>query len=316
MSEKKLKLIGNGLCFLLQSIRHFKQNTKKDYDLEKELKYSILHLYSGISLILKEKLRQEHWSLLFSDVNKTNKKKLESGDFRSVRFINCQNRLSEISSIKLTAKQKTTLDSLRKKRNKIEHFFEKAILDSFKSTLIHNLDFAIYFIEKHLSSKLSDDEKKDIEKIKKECFEIKEFVRQKRKSIEPNLKNQKVILYCSECDNETIVVNEDNMKVHCLFCHRIISENEYSSFYYDFQGVYKPKHLMLVDNMICPECEDENSFVETTDRKNYFCLHCHYSAIKDLFCKCEGCGTIYQENNQDDGSFSQCPSCWERVFSQ
>ena len=316
MNEKKLRLIGNGLCFLRQSIRHFKQSSKEDYNSEKELKYSILHLLSGISLILKEKLRQEHWSLLFSDVNEANKKDLESGDFRGVTFINCQNRLSNISSVKLTNKQQKMLNSLRKKRNKIEHFFEQETLDAFKSTLIHNLDFAIYFIENNLNLNLSGNEKRDMEKIKKECFKIKEFVKQKRKLIWPSLENQKVVLYCSECDNESIVVDKGNMEVHCLFCHRVISKNEYENFYYDSQRVHKPKHLILVDNMICPGCDSENHFVETTDKKNYFCLYCHYTAIKDSFCKCAGCGIIYQENSQEDGSYNQCPSCWKRFFSQ
>ena len=72
MEERKLRLLTNGLCFLLQSIEHFKCSENK-YDTEKELKYSTLHLFSGIFLILKEKLKREHWSLLFSDVNKVTK---------------------------------------------------------------------------------------------------------------------------------------------------------------------------------------------------------------------------------------------------
>ena len=98
---KKLRLLENGLCFLLQSIKHFKysENSKSDTETERELKYSTVHLFSGIFLILKEKLGREHWSLLFADVNQANKKKLESGDFRGVNFIDCQNRLSKIVSL-------------------------------------------------------------------------------------------------------------------------------------------------------------------------------------------------------------------------
>ena len=116
MSKKQLKLLENGLCFIIQSIKNFKQSEKDIRNSEKELKYSCICLFSGIFLILKEKLSQEHWSLLFSDVNKANKKDLKTGNFHSVNFSDCRKRLSEIVSIEFTEKESKMLDSLREKR--------------------------------------------------------------------------------------------------------------------------------------------------------------------------------------------------------
>ena len=119
MKKGNLRLLTNGLCFILQAIEHFKcsENNKCDTEREKGLKYSTLHLFSGIFLILKEKLKREHWSLLFADVNKADEQSLKSGDFYSVNFMDCLNRLSKIVSVNFTKKHKQTLSLLRERRN-------------------------------------------------------------------------------------------------------------------------------------------------------------------------------------------------------
>ena len=133
------------------------------------------------------------------------------------------------------------------------------------------------------------------------------------REIKPKLDEQKAVLNCYECNNMSVVPNEDNMKMECLFCYRTISEDEYEKLYHDMLGLYRLKDLLFAENMICPECEAENCFIETKDKKNYFCLYCHYIAKQDSFSSCPGCGVIYQDNMDD--SF-QCPSCWERLFQQ
>ena len=311
---KKQRLLENGLCFLLQSIEQLKCSKNNKSNNERELKYSVLHLFSGIFLILKEKLRREHWSLLFADVNKANEQSLKSGDFCGVSFVDCQNRLSKIVSVSFTNKHKQTLNLLRKKRNKIEHFFEPESLVSFKSILAHGLDFSIEFIAKHLSSNLEDNEKQNIEKIREECFNLRKFVEEKMKEIKPKLGKQEVVLNCYECNNMSIVPNKDTEKMECLFCYRVIPEYEYEDLYHNMLGIYG-KELLSVSNIICPECDNENCFVETKDKKNYFCLSCHYIAKKDLFSSCNSCGVIYYGSMEGEDSF-QCSSCWQRLFQQ
>ena len=312
MKSRKLQLLENGLCFILQSINHFEQSEKEEFNSEKELKYSTLHLFSGIFLILKEKLRQEHWSLLFSNVNEANEQSLKSGDFQGVNFKSCQNRLLKIASINFTKTEDDILNSLRKKRNKIEHFFEKESLISFKSTLAHGLYFTLIFINKYLDSNLSNNEKRNIEEIKEKCFGLREFVKQRMQVIKPELDKQEVVLYCYECGNTAIVPNEDEMRMECLFCNRVVSENEYEDFYYDSQGVTRTKDFLSINNMLCLECENENYFVKTKDKKEYFCLHCHYKAEVESFSECGYCGTLYED---DLGGFPACHFCSKNIFS-
>ena len=235
------------------------------------------------------------------------KKKLKSGDFVGVNFEDCLERLSKIVSVKFTKTHKDTLDLLRRKRNKIEHFFEPEPLTSFKSVLAHGLDFSIEFIEKYLNSNLENNEEQMIDSIKTECFKLNTFVKEKINKIKPKLDKQKVVLNCYECNNMSVVVKKDKEKMECLFCYRTIPENEYENLYHNMLGIYRPKELLLVGNMICPECENINYFVETKDEKSYFCLFCHYTAKKDLFSLCSRCNITYYDKN---GESFQCSSCW------
>lgn len=57
MEEITLDLLDNGIDYILEAVRPLFLNRLESQHL---LKYSILHLYSGIELLLKEKLRQEH----------------------------------------------------------------------------------------------------------------------------------------------------------------------------------------------------------------------------------------------------------------
>ena len=53
-------LLENGLDFISSALKHLKNQPTK-----RELKYAVLHLSAGIELILKERLKREHWSLVF-----------------------------------------------------------------------------------------------------------------------------------------------------------------------------------------------------------------------------------------------------------
>jgi len=67
-------LLGNGLDFIWSALEHLSGNPGK-----RELKYAVLHLCSGIELVLKERLQREHWSLIFEKLDSANQKDYEAG---------------------------------------------------------------------------------------------------------------------------------------------------------------------------------------------------------------------------------------------
>jgi len=92
----------NGLDFILRALGYLADDptTKQD------LKYAVLHSHSGVELILKERLRREHWSLVFEKPEEASKEKYESGKFISVQWKTCLNRLHEICEVEIDEAQR------------------------------------------------------------------------------------------------------------------------------------------------------------------------------------------------------------------
>src|SRR3972149_5621966 len=115
--EIKFDLLENAFDFILSALEYISTDKKKA-----NLKYAILHMCAGAEIILKEPLRVEHWSLLFEDINKANMQAYKSGDFESVRFKTCLQRLKGVCKISLSNEDEHYIGGLRKKRNCLEHF--------------------------------------------------------------------------------------------------------------------------------------------------------------------------------------------------
>jgi hypothetical protein len=60
--------IRNGLDFIHSALEHLQQAEGS-----RELKYATLHLWSGIEILLKVRLQQEHWSLIFAEPKNASK---------------------------------------------------------------------------------------------------------------------------------------------------------------------------------------------------------------------------------------------------
>ncbi|MEC3267988.1 hypothetical protein P9133_26775 [Bacillus thuringiensis] len=127
MSDKlNLELVDNALDFILKSLDSIDTTESKD------LKYTALHIFPGVLLILKERLRIIDWKLLFQNESKADKNKFKTGDFQSVSFDTLLERLEE-NSITIDDEFKNELKWLRNERNKIEHFTVNVSVDALKS---------------------------------------------------------------------------------------------------------------------------------------------------------------------------------------
>ena len=95
-------LLQNGLDYILSAL----ENLRGESPTERQLKYAVIHLSAGVDLILKERLRLEHGSLIFADSDKATKERFESGNFVSVGFPQLVNRLSSICGVEFDDKDK------------------------------------------------------------------------------------------------------------------------------------------------------------------------------------------------------------------
>ena len=92
----QLSMLENGLDFILSGLKYIGNPTSKF-----DLKYAVLHLSSGIELVLKDRLRREDWTQIFVKPEQATEEKLKSGNFKSVNLYQCLERLEKHTAVNL-----------------------------------------------------------------------------------------------------------------------------------------------------------------------------------------------------------------------
>lgn len=162
--EVKFDLLENGLDFIIEAIETIKAD--KDH---RKLKYSVIHLSSGVELIFKDVLRNKDWRLLFQEKSEATVARLQSGDFESVRYNKLIARLESECKIKFSGEDKKNLEELRIRRNKIEHFRLHEKVSVVKSISSKVLNIIITFIDQNIDlTEVSSLSKKYIRNLPRE----------------------------------------------------------------------------------------------------------------------------------------------------
>jgi hypothetical protein len=142
----KLSLLSNGIDFIQSGIEHF---FLEDYPDPRSHKYAILHLFAGVLLLLKERLRQEHWSLIFKDLARAGE-----SDAKTVDFDEALQRLKSCSKLQIGDRDAKLLRKAQLLRNRLEHYeFELNLQES--QDLIGRLsEFTYLFLRDNLATDL------------------------------------------------------------------------------------------------------------------------------------------------------------------
>jgi len=246
-----ITLVENALDFILSAVEWAKGDDLRS------LKYAILHLSDGVELILKEKLRRDHWSLLFADVDKANENALKTGDFKSVDFDDCVGRLQSISGLNLKS-HIDLLRLLRRHRNRLQHFEYNGSKDEVIAILVKTWGFVLDFLHDHLSDVVSN-EGEIIERIRTLMVENQNFVRERSAQVlvaVEELKNSPdAVLECPRCFEPALLV-AGGENPQCIFCRYSASPEEaVEDWCAEFFGVQDPKERYTdPDIFTCPEC--------------------------------------------------------------
>ncbi len=312
MEDRKLKkdikfgLLENGFDFILSSLMYVaKPRTKSD------LKYAILHLCAGMELILKERLRREHWSLLFEDINKANIRDFETGSFRSVSFGTCIDRLKGICNISVSLdNKKPLLFNFREKRNRLEHFGIVSSKEALTGSTAQVLSILLDFINGELlPNDFSKIERELLNQLRSKLSEFQNFVKRRLEQIDPDIKKAEKELYkvqCPTCYQETFILGNDNP--YCLFC-TYSTKPEFAAEEWD-GGTYLPD--------VCPECGRE-TLVDIgpsgsqSKQDQYICFACGQAWKESSMNECMTCGNLYLVEEDDCGI---CPNCIEYQMSK
>lgn len=109
-------MLENGLDFILDAANLLKnaEDASDAEEKEKALKYSMLHLSSGIELMMKFRLYIDNWTYIFADMNKADKHKLNSGDLITVDYERCIERLYSLCNVKISDNNKRYFSKTRR----------------------------------------------------------------------------------------------------------------------------------------------------------------------------------------------------------
>jgi hypothetical protein len=305
----EFNLLENAFDYILDAVLQLQGKRPS----KKRIKYGIVHLWSGIELLLKRRLMDEHWSLIFRDINKADKRALESGEFISVYFDDAVARLKKICSVDLSNYQ-DTLNKIREDRNKLEHFQISLTKPVVISNLVHAWSFILDFAVSHLN--LNDDPiaSELFEKIKFKMIEHEAFIDKRKKTVAPEIQRLKseeypyTIIDCPICFQESLILKGETC--NCLFCITDLDwESAMEKWVILKEGYYRYYDKdRLVDPLIieCPECEFEALYrFEGGDAQPpdpaAICFHCGES-----FPFCHWCDFEHSDLEDKDSLCKEC----------
>lgn len=301
-------LLENGLDFVLSSLDPILERN------EEYLKYSILHLSAGVELILKERLRQEHWSLIFENINLASTHKFTSGDFVSVNLESCLVRLEDICGVELKEKEKNIFRELKKRRNRIEHFVVKEINASIKSLVSKVLSTLLSFILANFDqNNISKQSKEQIEALRSKLRDFTEFITirlaQIKEKLEAAKEANKEVLKCPKCYQVAFPL-DDNLS--CLFCGYNNTVEEVAQEYIE-SILNVTAHSIVNDGGkypldFCPECSSETL---VHDGKRFVCFNCSTTYSNNELNECGTCGSLYLKGDDD---MDICDTCIEGLY--
>lgn len=284
-------LLDNALDYLLSAAEHAKAGAPRN------LKYSILHLFDGLELLLKARLEKEHWSLLFQDARQLSKDKRDEGDFKSVDFDTAIERLENVAGVQIEDDDKKHLTKLQKVRNRVRHFVIDMEVMEVRAKLACALHFAVKFLESELALSLDDAHVELQEQILRHLAEFDEFVKQRLKEIRTEFGEDVELRECPNC--LVPAVHFLGGEPRCEYCRRVINAEDWASEIGE----------QLIGN--CPECDNETLvfILYNNEQGGYFCTSCGFETQNEVSQCCQ-CGANFI------GDDVMCDSCWTELVSK
>lgn len=310
-------MLSNGLDFIATGLKEI--NSGNDM----KLKYGVLHIFAGALLVMKEKLRQEHWTLLFSKIDKLSKKAYKEGDFPGVDYRVLIDHLENVLEIKISKADKDALEEFRKIRNKIEHFSFEFSATSVKTNAGKVLQFTVDFVNANFETdEFSEMEAILFDEIKESARKFKEYIEAKLKIIHNRVEAEKRdVFHCPDCHLKSLV-REDSDFV-CGICDlEDVSFEEVVNAHMDYElnmdsySAAKDGYELPIHN--CRECMEDALVPLNRAAERFICINCGDQVATEHLHHCPICGGIYYLTPQEaeDGGGGLCGRCWDEQLAK
>lgn len=302
----------NGLDFVLSALTNLSLVNEEHIDevgKKRLIKYSLLHLSSGIELVFKHHLLQENWTYVFADMNKARRKDLETGNLKSADSETIITRLENLCNITINEPDKQCLKSLRAKRNKAEHFELNENILSIESSIHKSISILIKFIAEHYDiEELSEEEQDLFSKIKDTMRSIVQHYDDAKLLAQKELEKSGITgSVCPECKEKFLVIDSGSVK--CCFCKYEDDGESVARDYVDnVLGISTYSTIKNGDEYplyTCLECGCE-SLVLDHEKGKAICFSCGCQCDIDELAFCSYCGELLY--NRDD-CIGICPDC-------
>lgn len=207
----------------------------------RQLKYAILHLVAGTEVLLKARLSEEHWSLVFENPGNATKEALQTGDFRSCSIEQALKRLVDVAGLEFSGDASQVIRGVQEKRNRLHHFGLTDSAPAIQAVAIGALNFLISFVTEQLADDLSEPAATEsLERIRRQLAGIDKLVSLRLSKLAQTLDARDVIVTCPECTQLTL---EPGDRCLCHFCgasgepetiareylYTVLGEDEYSA---------------------------------------------------------------------------------------
>ncbi len=309
----QLSMLENGLDFILSGLKHIGSPTSKF-----DLKYAVLHLSSGIELVLKDRLRREDWTQIFVKPEQATEERLKSGNFKSVSLYQCLKRLEEHTAVNLP--DLGLLTSFKERRNPIEHFGVNDSREALEAASAIALGELIDFLaEAFEESELSAEESELLQQIRTGLAEFKRFTVARMAEIQPVLENHKKrykqIVVCPSCVQDALMADCD---VLCAFCGYAASAEDAAELYIA-NTIGGSRHYYMKEGeeyplRRCRNCGNNALvFEEGYTESNGICFVCGDTPSPGDYVSCDQCNELCRDEDRAGG---MCPECFSAYISE
>ncbi|MFJ4880172.1 hypothetical protein ACIP93_33860 [Streptomyces sp. NPDC088745] len=323
--------VANGVDYLLSVTEHL---TSADPPAPRHLKYAVLHLQAAVEVLLKARLQEEHWSLVFADLDHkdTTRTAFDSADFKSCTTDTALARLKRIAGLEIADKPARALKNLSRSRNALQHYGLTLSAPQIEANAAEVLAFLLEFLNDELLPSLDggtgetvlvgavtgddflvlggppgrDPIEAALEVVRQRLGTVTSYVTARNNQIRGQLHEHRgETVECPYCGQFAIVAGKNPPT--CRFCYGYWPDGFH--LLDDYVSAYDARNASHV--YTCPQCGQDDATLTHIPvaadpaRPVALCFLC--GASLDTPTPCETCHCLYEAD--DDTDLGMCPDC-------
>lgn len=284
--EPYQQMLELGLLFLGNAMRDFLETEEIDLNTHSAL----VSLFTGAEIIIKARLVKEHWALVFAEINSATKDSYEKGEYKSVGFSEAIQRLESFLRLEVPQHSRNTLDTLRKRRNRLVHSGsvddERPVRDNMIKCLGITLSLCRKFFPGDTDlyslylSQFTADLAKNESYVKVREKELQEYIK--------TLGTSPILVRCFACSHESVIIQDG-----LLTCHICDADSDDPTPFV-IENVNHPPNIRGANYSFAEECDG---------CCNDSCAIFGYSSCDGDFSKeailCFACGRLITDGDDD-----------------